>query len=61
MERTESKVILVLKLISQHKEKEVGEGKIGLDDEMTNWFLDKLTTKKLRLFEWKTNHRQRST
>lgn len=46
MQRIESKVILALKLISQHKEKEVGGEKIGLDDEMTNWFLGELTIKK---------------
>lgn len=56
MERIQSKVILALKLISQHKEKEVGEEKNGLDDEMTNLFLELVTIRKLRLFEWKTNH-----
>lgn len=43
MERTESRAILDLQLISQHKEREAGEERIGLDDWMTNLFSDRLT------------------
>lgn len=52
----ESKVIPALKLISQHKEKEVGEEKIALGDEVTKLFLGELTMKRLRLLKRNTNH-----